>query len=95
MDGTDTSTIAGDSGREWHFNTGQYWYRPHETPIRMLVPPSVSETGYAEVSGLPHQHVLTSVGETMGLEGTTVGLRHVQGQYGDWIDTSGPLPDVT
>ena len=82
-------------GGQWHFNTGQYWYRPHETPIRMLVPPSLSPTGYAEVSGLPHQHLLTSVANAMGVEENAVGLHHVQGQNGDWIDTSGPLPDST
>ncbi len=82
-------------GGDWHFNTGQYWYRPHDTPIRMLVPPSISESGYSEVSGLPHQHLLTSVAQAMNLGVDTVGLHHVQGQYGDWIDTSGPLPDLT
>jgi len=82
-------------GGDWHFSTGKYWYRPHETPIRMLVPASISENGYTDVSGLPHQHLLTSIAEAMDLGHESVGLKHVQGQNGDWVDTSGPLPEVT
>jgi hypothetical protein len=78
-------------GGSWHFNTGRYVYRPHATPAEMLVPASMHPAGWSEFCGLPHQHLLVSVAQAMGLDRTHVGLKHVQGQRGDWIDTSGPM----
>lgn len=85
-------TIIGGS---WHFNTGRYVHIPHETPINILVPSSIETSGYSAVSGLPHQHLLVSVAQAMGVETETVGLSHVQSQNGDWVDCSGPLPELT
>jgi len=82
-------------GGEWHFRTGRYKYWPHETPAGILVPASVDPSGYSAAAGLPHQHLLVSVGQAMGLSGDTFGLSHVQGQNGEYIDCSGPLPDLT
>ena len=78
-------------GGSWHFNTGRYLYWPHDVPINMLVPASVSASGYSEFSGKPHQHLLVSVAQAMGVQTEHVGLKHVQGQNGHWVDCSGPL----
>ena len=68
---------------------------PHETPIQILVPPSVDPGGYSTASGKPHQQLLVSVAQAMGLATDHVGLHHVQGQTGQFVYTTGPLPDLT
>ncbi|HAN32109.1 MAG TPA: hypothetical protein DCQ06_10970 [Myxococcales bacterium] len=82
-------------GGDWHFNTGRYVYRPHETPIEVLVPSSAAPDGYSEVSGLPHQHLLVSTAQAMGLELDHVGIERTQGQRGDHVDCRGPIPGLT
>lgn len=77
-------------GGSWYFSTGRYLYWPHETPIQVLTP-----SGYSDFSGKPHQHLLVSVGQAMGLDVTKVGIDHVQSQTGVRIDCTGPLPDLT
>jgi hypothetical protein len=81
-------------GGSWAFNTGRYLYRPHQTPAEMRVPSQILTGGSTRVSGLPHQHLLVSVARAMGLEVDHVGLSHVRGQRGDFIDVSGPLPGL-
>ena len=78
-------------GGSWHFNAGRYLHWPHQTPIRVLVPASVNPSGYNQVSGKPHQHLLVSVAQAMGVNTEHVGLEHVQGQGGDFVDCKGPL----
>jgi hypothetical protein len=82
-------------GGDWHFNLGRYAYRPHATPIEMLVPAQVDSGGYSTFSGRPHQQLLTSVAQAMGLADDYSGIDHVQGQGGHWVDCRGPLPDLT
>ena len=82
-------------GGSWHFRTGRYIHWPHQTPVQILVPAGVSVEGYSPVSGKPHQHLLVSVAQAMGLTADRVGIDHVQGQAGDWISCTGPLPDLT
>ena len=81
-------------GGAWAFRTGRYLYRPHDTPAEMRVPAQVLAGGATRFSGLPHQHLLVSVAGAMGLGVDHVGLKHVRGQRGDFIDTSGPLPGL-
>ena len=66
-----------------------------QTPIQMLVPASVNPMGYSQFSGLPHQHLLVSTAQAMGLSIDQVGIEHVQGQRGDRVECTGPLPDLT
>jgi hypothetical protein len=82
-------------GGEWAFRAGRYLHWPHKTPGKLLVPASIDPSGYSATSGLPHQHLLVSVAQAMGLEDDVIGLSHLQGQDGDYIDCSGPLPDLT
>ena len=82
-------------GGSWYFRTGRYIHWPHETPARMLVPANVDPGGYSSASGKPHQHLLVSAAQAMGLGVDHVGMKHFQGQGGDWINSSGPLPDLT
>ena len=82
-------------GGDWHFNTGRYLYLPHETPIEILVPASVDPSGYSAVSGRPHQHLLVSVAQAMGLEVDHVGHESLMGQTGQRVDCAGPLPELT
>jgi len=82
-------------GGSWHFRTGRYMYWPHETPIEMLVPPSASSEPYSAFSGLPHQHLLVSIAQAMGVDVDHVGIEHAGGQRGDIVDCTGPLPDLT
>ena len=77
-------------GGDWYFNTGRYLYWPHETPSRVLAP-----AGFTATSGLPHQHLLVSVAQAMGLNINHVGLKHVQSQDGFHLDLSGPLPHLS
>jgi len=77
-------------GGGWHFRTGRYIHRPHETPVNILTP-----TGYSETSGTPHQQLLVSAAQAMGLDIDHVGIKHVQSQGGVRVDCTGPLPDLT
>jgi len=82
-------------GGQWHFQTGRYMHWPHQTPIQMLVPAEVDPMGYSQFSGMPHQHLLVSTAQAMGLSLDRVGIDHVQGQRGDRVECTGPLPDLT
>ncbi|HCE03903.1 MAG TPA: hypothetical protein DEQ98_11755 [Acidobacteria bacterium] len=82
-------------GGSWAFNTGRYMYWPHETPAEMRVPSQFLTGGNTRVSGIPHQHLLVSVARAMGLDVDHIGLEHVRGQRGDFIDVSGPLAGLT
>ncbi len=82
-------------GGSWAFNTGRYMYWPHETPAEMRVPSQILAGGTTRLSGMPHQRLLVSVARAMGLEVDHVGLTHVRGQRGDFIDVSGPLRGLT
>jgi hypothetical protein len=82
-------------GGDWHFKPGRYLYQPHQTPVEMLMPGQKSKTGWSTYSGLPHQHLLVSAAQAMGLKTDYVGLKHFQGQRGDHIDCSGPIPGLT
>ena len=76
-------------GGSWHFRTGRYIYRPHQSPVQILTP-----TGYSAKSGLPHQKVLVSAANAMGLDTDSVGLTHFQSQTGIRVDATGPIPDL-
>jgi hypothetical protein len=76
-------------GGSWHFNTGQYHYWPHETPIELR-----TSDGMTQVSGLPHQHMLVSVAQAMGLQEEHIGTHLIQSQNGTMVDCSGPLPNL-
>ena len=82
-------------GGSWHFQTGRYLHWPHETPINILVPATVSETGYSDFSGKPHQHLLVSTAQAMGVDLDKVGIENVQGQSGELVRCTGPLPNLT
>jgi len=81
-------------GGGWAFRPGRYVYLPHETPVRMLVPGSIAAGGYTQTSGLPHQHLLVSAAQAMGVDVDVVGLASVQGQSGEHVDCSGPLEEL-
>ncbi len=82
-------------GGGWHFRQGVYHYWPHETPVDLLVSAQVAPGGYVEASGMPHQHLLVSAAQAMGLDTDHVGLEHVQSQSGIWINCRGPLEGLT
>ena len=77
-------------GGSWHFRTGRYMHWPKGSlDIDMLVP-----NGFA-ASGLPHNHLLTSVAQAMGLATDAVGIRELSNTRGDRFDITGPLPGLT
>ena len=82
-------------GGDWQFRPGRYLYLPHETPINILVPPSLSASGYSQTSGRPHQHLLVSVAQAMGVETNHIGLEEVQGQTGERVMCTGPIPELS
>jgi hypothetical protein len=82
-------------GGGWHFRPGRYLYRPHETPVGLLMPASMDGGGLSAFGGLPHQHLLVSVAQAMGLDVERVGVTSTQGQRGDRIECTGPLADLT
>lgn len=84
-------TIIGGS---WHFRTGRYLYMPHETPIQILVPETIATGGYTSFSGRPHQHLLVSAAQAMGLDVDHIGLEETQGQNGDRVLCTGPITEV-
>jgi hypothetical protein len=77
-------------GGSWHFKTGRYLYWPHETPIEVL-----ARDGYTSACGIPHQRMLVSVAQAMGLETNHVGIEHVQGQTGHIVNCRDPLVGLT
>ncbi len=81
-------------GGDWAFRTGRYVRMPHETPIGVLVPRTDNGGGYTTVSGRPHQHLLVSVAQAMGLTLDHVGLEAVQGQSGTRVSLKGALPEL-
>ena len=81
-------------GGDWHFRSGRYMHWAHQTPVEILVPEVISPSGKTQFSGLPHQHFLVSAAQAMGLDINRVGIDHVQSQRGDFVDCSGPLPNL-
>ena len=81
-------------GGSWHFRTGRYLFWPHETPIELLVPEVISSTGYSTTCGMPHQRVLVSIAQAMGLDVDQFGIHHAINQSGLRVDCTGPLPDL-
>jgi hypothetical protein len=77
-------------GGSWHFKTGRYLYWPHETPIEVL-----ARDGFTSVCGIPHQRMLVSVAQAMGLETNHIGIEHVQGQSGHIVNCREPLDALT
>ena len=76
-------------GGDWHFETGQYHFWPHETPIDIL-----TRTGYASLSGRPHQHLLVSLAQAMGMDTDQIGAGYLISQQGHVVDTRGPLQEL-
>ncbi|MEE2777382.1 MAG: DUF1552 domain-containing protein [Acidobacteriota bacterium] len=79
-------------GGDWAFRTGRYMYWPQDTPAEMRVPTQVLPSGTTRLAGVPHQRMLVSVARAMGIDVDHVGLEHVRGQRGDFIDLHGPMP---
>jgi hypothetical protein len=77
-------------GGSWHFGSGRYLHWPHETRSQVLTP-----SGMSQVSGIPHQRLLVSVAQAMGLNIEHVGVEHVQSQLGHLIDCTGPLKELS
>ena len=82
-------------GGSWAFRTGRYLYWPDRTPVQMRVPAQLAPGGRTRLAGVPHQRLLVSVAQAMGLDVGHVGLRQVRGQRGDFVDVSGPLDGLT
>ena len=79
-------------GGEWFFKTGRYLHWPHETPIELLH--GAAPSGRVPRCGKPHQHLLVSVAQAMGLQVEHVGIQRVQSRRGDKIDIKGPLSQI-
>jgi hypothetical protein len=78
------------AGGGWAFRTGRYLHWPYgQTPIELLVP-----EGTSSGSGIPHQHLLVSVAQAMGLDTDHVGLPEVESRQGVRIDLRGPLTEM-
>jgi len=82
-------------GGGWHFQGGRYHRFPHETPAPMTVHTSTDPSGTVAVSGRPHQHLLVSVAQAMGLSTDQVGVPHFQSESGQWVEASGPIEALT
>ena len=81
-------------GGSWFFQGGRYHHWPHETPSRLLVPANIDPSGYSEKSGIPHQRMLVSAAQAMGLDTDQVGIGHVQGQEGEFVECRGLLDEL-
>ena len=81
-------------GGDWHFRTGRYVHFPHEKPVQILAHPDQASGGYTETSGLPHQRMLVSVAQAMGLDTDHIGIESCQGQTGEHIECSGAIEEL-
>ena len=82
-------------GGSWAFQTGRYHHQPHATPAPVTVHPSVHPDGEVPLGGLPHQKMLVSVAQAMGLSIDHVGIPHFQSLSGQLVDASGPLASLS
>ena len=75
-------------GGSWALPGGTYHHWPfNSTPISM-----VGYDAWTQGSGLPHQHLLVTVAQAMGLDVDHVGLREVTTPDGIRVDLTGGLP---
>lgn len=81
-------------GGSWFFKPGRYIHWPHETPSQVLVPESIDPSGYSQRTGIPHQRVLVSAAQAMGMDIDQIGIGHVQGQNGDFVECRGLLEEL-
>lgn len=78
------------AGGGWHFDTGRYVHQAYgQSPVEV-----VTARG-AERSGMPHQHLLVSVAQAMGLSVDHIGLAAAQARDGTRLDLTGPLAGLT
>lgn len=78
------------AGGGWHFTEGRYHHWEHGlTNADMLTADNTLVK-----SGLPHQHMLVSCAQAMGVDTNTVGMDRVRGQSGAEIDLTGGLPGL-
>lgn len=77
-------------GGTWHFQPGRYVHHPERVSPIQLVGPTGEVRG-----GTPHQHVLVSLAQAMGLDTDHVGLAEVQARTGERIVLRGPLDGLT
>lgn len=74
-------------GGAWAFSTGRYHHFPwNRTPIVMQ-----AYGGPTTGAGQPHQHLLVSVAQAMGLSVDHVGMREVRNREGALVNLTGPL----
>ncbi|MEL6349725.1 MAG: DUF1552 domain-containing protein [Myxococcota bacterium] len=80
-------TVGGD----WHFNTGRYVHWPATTsaPVQMI-----TEHGVTSGAGMPHQHLLVSCAQAMGLSDDFIGLPDVTTRNNERISLTGPLTEM-
>lgn len=73
-------------GGNWAWKGGRYLHYPWQsTPIRVVTPNGAND------AGIPHQHVLVSIAQAMGLHTDHVGLAEVRNKQSKTIDLRGPL----
>ncbi|MEN0064184.1 MAG: DUF1552 domain-containing protein [Myxococcota bacterium] len=73
-------------GGSWAWPVGRYFHWPWQTtPIRM------EAYGGQVNAGLPHQHLLVSIAQAMGLDVDQVGLGDIRNREGTFVDLKGPL----
>jgi len=77
-------------GGDWAWPGDRYLSSPYgEVPIELIAP-----GGQRVLSGLPHQHLLVSVAQAMGLDLNAVGLERLESRAGDRVDVTGPIPGL-
>lgn len=80
------------AGGQWAWDTGRYLHFPDETtsPFSLAVP----EGGFSRGAGLPHQHLLVSVANAMGLDVDSVGLAEQRTKSGERVALTGGVPGL-
>ena len=81
-------TIGGD----WAWQTGRYLHFPDATtsPFSLALP----DGSYSSGAGLPHQHLLVSVAQAMGLADDVVGMSELTAKSGERWSLSGGVPGL-
>ncbi len=74
-------------GGSWYFRPGRYLHWPETTTDVSIF----TGNGESITSGMPHQHLLTSVGNAMGLSVDHVGDKEVANKQGRRTSLTGPL----
>ena len=79
-------------GGSWHFRPGRYLHYPDDTDVEIY---SGRLGGEQSTCGMPHQHLLISAANAMGVEVDSIGDSEVTNRAGNRVSLTGALAGMT